>query len=62
MFRKCQCSKRHANYQCYYNSFENLSVGPQSSAAPANPNSNIVEGKLGYFSAHTSQIKQVVIK
>ena len=39
----------------YFNSFENLSGGPQSSSTPANPYTNIIGSKLGYFSAHTVQ-------
>ena len=39
----------------YFNSFENLNGGPQSSSTPANPYTNIVGSKLGYFSAHTVQ-------
>ncbi len=33
----------------------------QSAAAPANPVSNISGGALGYFSAHTVQIKSIVV-
>lgn len=32
-----------------------------NSATPANPTSNIIGGCLGYFSAHTSQKKKVII-
>jgi len=39
----------------YFNSFENLNGGPQSSSTPANPYTNISGSKLGYFSAHTVQ-------
>jgi hypothetical protein len=39
----------------YFNSFENLSGGPQSSSTPATPYTNIIGSKLGYFSAHTVQ-------
>lgn len=39
----------------YFNSFENLNGGPQSSSTPANPYTNIIGSKLGYFSAHTVQ-------
>lgn len=44
----------------YFFSFGNLNGGP-SSSSPANPNTNITGSKLGYFSAHTSQRKQVII-
>lgn len=39
----------------YFNSFGSLFGGPQNASTPANPNTNIVGGKLGVFSAHTSQ-------
>lgn len=39
----------------YFNSFDNLNGGPQSSSTPANPYTNIIGSKLGYFSAHTVQ-------
>lgn len=45
----------------YFYSFGNLSGGPQSSSAPANPYTNIVGGDLGYFSAHTTQKISLVI-
>jgi Domain of unknown function (DUF4249) len=34
----------------------------QFSASPANPKSNISNGALGYFKAHTSSIKEIVVK
>lgn len=36
--------------------------GPAGSVAPANPPTNLSNNALGYFSAHTSQIKTIVIK
>ena len=44
----------------YFNSFGNLGMGP-SSSTPANPYTNIDGSQLGYFSAHTSEIKSVII-
>jgi hypothetical protein len=46
----------------YFNSFSNLNGGPQSSSAPANPYTNIVGSKLGYFSAHTVSRKSIIIQ
>ncbi len=47
----------------YFNSFGNShGVGPSDSATPANPITNIEGAELGYFSAHTSEIKQVIIR
>lgn len=45
----------------YYKSFGNMGAGFMSSSTPANPYTNIVGGKLGYFSAHTVEIKQYII-
>jgi hypothetical protein len=41
----------------YYKSFGNLMGGPASSSTPANPYSNLDGTKLGYFSAHTSELR-----
>lgn len=46
----------------YFHSFGNLFGGPQNSATPANPYTNIVGSKLGYFSAHTTQSKSFIIQ
>ncbi len=47
----------------YFNSLnESLGSGPGGGATPANPVSNIEGGALGYFSAHTSQKKTVIVK
>lgn len=46
----------------YLKSFANLGGGPQNSSTPANPYTNIVGSKLGYFSAHTTQRKTLVIQ
>ena len=39
----------------YFNSFGNTQGG---SATPANPYTNIIGSELGYFSAHTSEVKE----
>lgn len=44
----------------YWFSLQQSSTGNSSSAAPANPVSNIVGDALGYFSAHTKQVKTTV--
>lgn len=36
--------------------------GPVGSVAPANPPSNLSNNALGYFSAHTTQTKTIIIK
>ena len=46
----------------YFNSFGNLMGGPANSSTPANPYTNIDGGVLGYFSAHTYEMKEVVIQ
>jgi len=46
----------------YWNSLSNQGGnGPQNSATPANPPSNISNNALGYFSAHTIQRKSTII-
>lgn len=44
----------------YFNSFGNLGMGP-SSSTPANPYTNLNGAVLGYFSAHTTETKSVII-
>jgi hypothetical protein len=47
----------------YFNSLDQLSGnGPNTSASPANPISNIRGGALGYFSAHTLEKKTIMIE
>lgn len=47
----------------YINTINSLSQqGPGGGATPANPPSNISGGALGYFSAHTSQRKQIIVQ
>jgi hypothetical protein len=43
----------------YFNSFGNTQGG---SPTPANPYTNIIGSELGYFSAHTSEIKEKLIQ
>lgn len=50
------------NVYNYFNSFGNLMGGPGSSSTPANPYTNIEGGVLGYFSAHTFELKEVIIQ
>jgi len=46
----------------YWNSLSNQGGNsPQNSATPSNPPSNISNGALGYFSAHTIQRKSIII-
>ncbi len=40
---------------------ELLNANPFNEATPANPDTNITGGALGYFSAHTIQTKQVIV-
>lgn len=46
-------------YNYFFGLNENIN---QSSATPANPVSNINNGALGYFKAHTTQKQQILIK
>jgi len=50
------------NIYDYFSSFGNLMGGPGNSSTPANPYTNIEGGVLGYFSAHTGEVKQVIIQ
>ncbi len=45
-----------------YNYWTSLEQSTGSGTAPANPVSNIKGGALGYFSAHTSEIREIVVK
>ncbi len=42
----------------YFTAFNNIQY---SATTPANPPSNITGGALGYFSAHTTQYKEVIV-
>ncbi|CAG4999941.1 hypothetical protein DYBT9275_02349 [Dyadobacter sp. CECT 9275] len=54
-----QCIDQPA-YQYWY-SLDRGALGDGSAASPANPVSNIQGGALGYFSAHTSEIREVKV-
>lgn len=45
----------------YYYSLSQSGAGPDESATPANPVSNIEGGSLGYFSAQTRRVKSLII-
>lgn len=45
----------------YYYGLNQLGSGPNGSATPANPKSNVSGGCLGYFSANASTLYEVVI-
>ncbi|MDQ6814540.1 MAG: DUF4249 domain-containing protein [Bacteroidota bacterium] len=49
-----------SNYS-YFRTYRIVTSNDNRSASPANPNSNISNGALGYFSAHTVQTKQVTV-
>ncbi len=46
----------------YFYSLSQNGAGPNASATPANPISNISNNALGYFSAHTLQTKKIKIQ
>jgi hypothetical protein len=50
----------NAVYKYWYSVFQSA-TGNSQSASPANPVTNIRGGALGYFSAHTTQSKSVVV-
>ena len=49
-----------ANYN-YFRTYRLVTTNDNQSASPANPVSNISNGALGYFSAHTIQTKQIKV-
>ena len=49
------------NVYDYFMSLGNLMGGPANSVTPANPTTNIEGAVLGYFSAHTSVVKEIII-
>jgi hypothetical protein len=53
-----QCINRQ-NYDYFFGLAE---IARQSSATPTNPVSNITGGALGYFNAHTTQTKRIIIQ
>lgn len=54
-----QCIDRAA-YQYWY-SLDRGALGDGSAASPANPVSNMSGGALGYFSAHTSETREITV-
>jgi hypothetical protein len=54
-----QCLDEAAH--AYWFSAEQSSTGDNQNAAPANPVSNLTGNALGYFSAHTSQVRTVQV-
>ncbi len=47
----------------YFNAVNQLAGGgPGGGISPANPPSNISGGALGYFSAHTSEVRNITVK
>ena len=48
-------------YNYWYSLSQQGGNGPNDSATPSNPISNISNGALGYFSAHTSQRKNLIV-
>lgn len=51
-----------ANTYKYWYSLKTGASGESMMATPANPVSNITGGALGYFSAHTSQVKKMKVE
>ncbi|TEW67973.1 DUF4249 domain-containing protein [Mucilaginibacter phyllosphaerae] len=49
-------------YTYWYSLMQQQSSGAFGSATPANPPSNLNNGALGYFSAHTTQTKTIIVK
>jgi Domain of unknown function (DUF4249) len=50
----------HPMYQYWYSADQ--SATGNGASIPSNPVTNIVGGALGYFSAHTSQTKSIIVK
>jgi len=48
-------------YNYWYSLSQQGGNGPNNSATPSNPVSNISNGALGYFSVHTTQKKSIVV-
>ena len=51
-----------ANVYLFWTSLAESSTGNSQNASPGNPVSNINGGALGFFSAHTSQNKTVIVR
>jgi hypothetical protein len=48
-------------YQYFYELQQLLQANPFNEATPANPDTNLTGGALGYFSAHTVETKQKIV-
>ena len=48
-------------YNYWYTLSQQGGNGPNNSATPSNPASNLTNGALGYFSAHTAQKKSITV-
>jgi hypothetical protein len=46
----------------YFDSLGDIIDGGSQSAAPANPNTNLTNGALGYFSAHTVSLQGILVE
>lgn len=55
-----QCIDKYV-YNYWYNLSQQGGNGPTNSATPSNPTSNLSNGALGYFSAHTVQRKSIMV-
>ncbi len=51
-----------ANYNYLYALLQSSGNGPGGGTTPANPPNNILGGALGYFSAHSVSVKEVIVK
>lgn len=56
-----QCIDK-ANYTYWYALQQQQQNGPGGGVTPSNPPSNLTNNALGYFSAHTTQTKIIVVK
>lgn len=56
-----QCIDK-ANYTYWYALRQQQQNGPGGGVTPSNPPSNLTNNALGYFSAHTTQTKTIVVK
>ena len=50
-----------ANIYSYFRTYREVTSNDNRSASPANPNTNISNGALGYFSAHTTETKKIKV-
>jgi hypothetical protein len=49
-------------YTYWFTLSQQSSGGPGGGTAPANPPGNLSNNALGYFSAHTTQVKSIIVK